>query len=204
MLDVTRIRARFPALQDGYAYFDRAAGTQVPEPVIHPITEAYRHGIGNVGSAYPASARTEAIVRACRAAVADLVGARPEGVSLGPNMPTLTGRREHSALDPRGGSTRSAVRWAEVDLDTGELPVEQYDELLTERTRLVAMPAASNVLGTCPDVAAISAKAHADGALTYVDGVVARQAVARPDRVPHRFETGTSAFAAATPTRECC
>ena len=62
------------------------------------------------------------------------------------------------------------VRWAEVD-DNCELPVEQYDGLLSDRTRLVAVTAASNVLGTRPDVAAITAKAHAAGALTYVDGV---------------------------------
>ena len=68
----------------------------------------------------------------------------------------------------RAGAT---VRWAEVDPPTGELPVEQYDELIDERTRLVAVTAASNVLGTRPDVAAITAIAHAAGALTYVDGV---------------------------------
>src|SRR5690606_9126161 len=67
----------------------------------------------------------------------------------------------------RAGAT---VRWAEIDAD-GDLPVEQYDALLSERTRLVAVTAASNVLGTRPDVAAITAMAHDAGALTYVDGV---------------------------------
>ncbi len=65
----------------------------------------------------------------------------------------------------------AVVRWAEVDLATGELPAGQYEGLVTERTRLVAVSAASNVLGTRPDVAAITAAAHAAGALTYVDGV---------------------------------
>jgi cysteine desulfurase family protein (TIGR01976 family) len=63
------------------------------------------------------------------------------------------------------------VRWAEVDVSTGELPAAQYDELIGPRTRLVAVTAASNVLGTRPDVAAITAKARAAGALSYVDGV---------------------------------
>jgi cysteine desulfurase family protein (TIGR01976 family) len=63
------------------------------------------------------------------------------------------------------------VRWAEVDTATGELPAQQYDALLGERTRLVAVTAASNVLGTRPDVAAITARARAAGALSYVDGV---------------------------------
>jgi cysteine desulfurase family protein (TIGR01976 family) len=70
------------------------------------------------------------------------------------------------------------VRWAEVDVETGELPVWQYEELLTERTRLVAVTAASNAIGTCPDVAAISARSHAVGALVYVDAVHA---------APHRY-----------------
>ena len=68
----------------------------------------------------------------------------------------------------RAGAT---VRWAEVDLATGELPADQYKELVNERTRLVAVTAASNVLGTRPDVATITAAAHAVGALAYVDGV---------------------------------
>jgi cysteine desulfurase family protein (TIGR01976 family) len=63
------------------------------------------------------------------------------------------------------------VRWAEVDLATTELPATQYGELLSERTRLVAVTAASNVVGTRPDLAAIAAAAHAVGALVYVDGV---------------------------------
>jgi cysteine desulfurase family protein (TIGR01976 family) len=68
----------------------------------------------------------------------------------------------------RAGAT---VRWAEIDAATGELPAAQYGELLTPRTRLVAVTAASNILGTRPDVAAITASARAAGALSYVDGV---------------------------------
>jgi cysteine desulfurase family protein (TIGR01976 family) len=191
---VDRVRALYPALADGHAYLDGAAGTQVPQAVVHAIAGAYRQGIGNAGGAFPASARSEAIVAACRAAVADLVGGDPDGVVLGPNMTTLTyrlaaalgagwgagdevvvTRLDHDAnvrpwlqVAARRGAT---VRWAEVDLATGELPVEQFDALLSPRTRLVAVTAASNVLGTRPDVAAIAAQAHAAGALTYVDGV---------------------------------
>jgi cysteine desulfurase family protein (TIGR01976 family) len=64
---------------------------------------------------------------------------------------------------------RVEVRWAEVDIETGELPAWQYEELLTPRTRLVALTAASSAIGTCPDVAGITARAHAVGALTFVD-----------------------------------
>src|SRR5690606_6544987 len=123
-----------------------------------------------------------------------LVGGTPEGVILGPNMTTLTyrlvgalaatwregdevvvSRLDHDAnVRPwvqAAARAGAAVRWAEPDPVTGELPVEQYDRLIGERTRLVAVTAASNILGTRPDVAAISAKAHAVGAFTYVDGV---------------------------------
>src|ERR671931_1003415 len=90
--DVGRVRALYPALADGYAYLDGAAGTQVPFAVIEAIAGAYRAGIGNVGGAFPASGRSGAIVAECRRAVADLLGGQPEGVILGANMTTLTYR----------------------------------------------------------------------------------------------------------------
>src|SRR6185437_17009178 len=65
----------------------------------------------------------------------------------------------------------AVVRWAEIDAATGELPAAQYADLVTPRTRLVAVTAASNALGTRPDVAAIAGYAHAVGAFCYVDGV---------------------------------
>jgi cysteine desulfurase family protein (TIGR01976 family) len=192
--DVKRVRAAYPALSDGHAYLDGAAGTQVPAAVIDAIADAYRAGIGNVGGTFAASARSGAIVAECRQAVADLTGGHPNGVILGPNMTTLTyriadalsrswlpgdeivvSRLDHDAnvrpwvqAAERRGAT---IRWAEVDLATTELPAAQYGELLSERTRLVAVTAASNVVGTRPDLAAIAAAAHAAGALVYVDGV---------------------------------
>ena len=192
--DVSAVRAAYPALEDGYAYLDGAAGTQVPRAVIDAVAQTYGSGIGNVGGAFPASHRADGVVAECRRAVADLVGGDPGGVVLGPNMTTLTyrlayalastwtpgdevvvSRLDHDAnVRPwvhAAARAGAAVRWAEVDLATGELPAAQYDELISDRTRLVAVTAASNVLGTRPDVAAIAAKAHAAGALVYVDGV---------------------------------
>jgi cysteine desulfurase family protein (TIGR01976 family) len=192
--DVDRVRAAYPALTDGYAYLDGAAGTQVPAAVIEAIAETYRSGIGNAGGAFPASGRADRIVAECRSALADLTGAEPAGVILGPNMTTLTyrladtlsrqwgpgdevvvSRLDHDAnvrpwvqAAARSGAT---LRWAEVDSSTAELPAAQYRELLSERTRLVALTAASNIVGTRPDVPAIAAAAHAVGALCYVDGV---------------------------------
>ena len=187
---IESVRSAYPALADGHAYLDGAAGTQVPQAVIDAIAGAYRAGLGNVGGAFPASHRSDAIVAACRAAVADLVGGHPDGVILGPNMTTLTyrlagalsrewgpgdevvlSRLDHDANVRPWVQTGATIRWAEADPVTGELPVEQYRELIGERTRLVAVTAASNVLGTRPDVAAITALAHRAGALTYVDGV---------------------------------
>ena len=193
-LDVGRIRASYPALKDGYAYLDGAAGTQVPSSVIDAISAAYQAGLGNQGGAFPASERSGDIVSNCRAAIADLVGAESDGVILGPNMTTLTyrlaetlsrswaageevvvSRLDHDAnVRPWVQAAQRAgavVRWAEVDASSGELPVGQYDELLSERTRLVALTAASNLIGTRPDVGEICRKARAVGALSYVDGV---------------------------------
>jgi cysteine desulfurase family protein (TIGR01976 family) len=193
-LDVQAVRAGYPALADGYAYLDGAAGTQVPSSVINAISAAQAAGLGNTGGAFPASERADRITASCRAAIAALTGGEPEGVVLGPSMTALTyrfaaalarawrpgdevvvSRLDHDAnIRPwvqaaeRAGAT---VRWAEVDLDSGELPAGQYAGLITERTRLVAVTAASNVLGTRPDVAAITALARAAGALSYVDGV---------------------------------
>jgi cysteine desulfurase family protein (TIGR01976 family) len=192
--DVSKVRAAYPALADGYAYLDGAAGTQVPEPVIDAISGAYRTGIGNTGGEFPASARSDELVTEARRAVADLVGGEPDGVILGPNMTTLTfrlaevlsagwgpgdeivvTRLDHDAnvrpwvlAAERAGAT---VRWAQVELPSGELPAGQFGELIGDRTRLVAVSAASNIIGTRPDVAAITERARAAGAVSYVDGV---------------------------------
>ena len=193
-LNVDAVRACYPALADGYAYLDGAAGTQVPAAVIDAISAVQAAGLGNAGGAFPASARSDAITADCRAAVAALVGGVAGGVVLGPNMTTLTyrmagaiardwspgdevvvSRLDHDAnVRPWVQAAERAgaiVRWAEVDVATGELPVAQYESLIGERTRLVAVTAASNVIGTRPDVPAITALAHGAGALTYVDGV---------------------------------
>jgi len=192
--DVTRVRASYPALLDGHAYLDGAAGTQVPQPVIDAIAAAYRAGIGNLGGAFPSSERSEAIVAECRQAIADLTGGTASGVVLGPSMTALTyrmsaalargwaagdevvvSRLDHDAdIRPwvqAAARAGAVVRWAEPDVATGELPVGQYADLIGPRTRLVAVTAASNVLGTRPDVAAIARLAHAAGTLCYVDGV---------------------------------
>ena len=192
--DIEQVRSAYLALNDGYAYLDGAAGTQVPVTVIDAIAAAYRDGIGNVGGAFPASARSGEIVTACRTAVAALTGGDPAGVILGPNMTTLTyrlagtlakqwepgdeivvSRLDHDAnIRPWVQAADQAgvtVLWAEVDKSTGELHAEQYRSLVSDRTRLVAVTAASNAIGTRPYVPVIAGLAHKVGALVYVDGV---------------------------------
>ncbi|TVZ05704.1 cysteine desulfurase-like protein [Trebonia kvetii] len=192
--DIAAVRALYPALADGHAYLDGAAGTQVPVPVIEAISAAYRGGIGNLGGAFAASDRAGEITAAARAAVADLVGGSADGIVFGPSATAhayrtadalsrawtagddiVVSRLDHDSnvrpwiqVAGRAGVT---VHWAEADLVTGELPVAQYAELVGPRTRLVAVTAASNAIGTRPDVAAIAAIAHDAGALCYVDGV---------------------------------
>ena len=75
--DVAAVRAAYPALADGYAYLDGAAGTQVPAPVIDAIGGAYRSGLATPGGPFPASARSDALTAECRQAVADLTGGTP-------------------------------------------------------------------------------------------------------------------------------
>jgi len=192
--DVAAVRALYPALANGHAYLDGAAGTQVPTAVIEAIAGAYRAGIGNLDGAFAASRRSDAIVAEARAAVADLVGGTAAGVVFGPSATALAyrisdalarawtagddivvSRLDHdSNVRPwiqaaaRAGVT---VKWAEVDLVTGELPTAQYADLIGPRTRVVAVTAASNAIGTRPDVEAIAELGHAVGALVYVDGV---------------------------------
>jgi cysteine desulfurase family protein, VC1184 subfamily len=194
--DIEGIRSQYPALKDGAAYLDGAGGTQVPECVIEAICEAYRSGLSNLGGAFAASRRSMQLIDDARSAVADLTGGEAGGVVLGPNMTTLTYRMagalaktwapgdeivvselDHDAnVRPWVQAAASAgvtVRWARIDPQTTDLPAGQYAELVTSRTRLVAVAAASNLIGTVPDVVNISQIAHAAGALVYVDAVAA-------------------------------
>ncbi|MGH3786972.1 MAG: cysteine desulfurase-like protein [Pseudonocardiaceae bacterium] len=192
---VEAVRAQYPALADGRAWLDGAAGTQVPQAVIDAVLQTYRTGVSNQGAPFEASFRGTEIVAQARRAVADLVGARdPRGVVFGPTMTALTYRfaaafeatwrrgeeivvtqLDHDAnIRPWIQAARRAgvtVRIAEVDPRTAELPADGLCSLFNERTRMVAFTAASNLVGTCPDVTAITAAARKVGAVSFVDGV---------------------------------
>ncbi|HZC71710.1 MAG TPA: cysteine desulfurase-like protein [Jatrophihabitans sp.] len=194
LLPIDDLRAQFPGLSPDDAALDGAAGTQVPAAVIDAIADALRSAMANTGGAFAASRRSTELVVAARSAIADLVGGVPEGVILGPNMTTLTFHLadalsrtwasgdevvvtslDHDAnvrpwrlAAQRAGAT---VRVADFDVHTGELPVEAVEQVITERTKLLAVTAASNAIGTRPHLGAIADAAHAVGAVTYVDGV---------------------------------
>jgi cysteine desulfurase family protein (TIGR01976 family) len=193
-LDVSAVRADFPALAEGLAHFDGPGGTQVPSAVSDAVAAAMRSALSNRHGPFPSSRRADGLVDAARAAVADLVGGDAAGVVLGQSMTANTyvmagalaktwrpgdevvlSRLDHDAdIRPwvqAAARADAVVRWADVDPATAELPTEQYDRLVTERTRLVALTAASNAVGTRPDVRTIADRAHAVGAVVHVDGV---------------------------------
>lgn len=190
ILDVSRVRSGYPALAEGFAQLDGAGGTQPAAPVIDAVATAMRTAVSNRGTAHEPARRSGEIVAAARSAVADLVGGDPAGVVFGPSATALTylvartlaagwqpgdevvlSRLDHDANVRPWVQTGATVRWADIDPATGGLDVEQYRELIGPRTRLVAVTAASNAVGTVPAVREIADLAHAAGAFVYVDGV---------------------------------
>ena len=109
--DVAAVRAHYPALSDGWAYLDGAAGTQVPNAVIEATAKAYRSGIGNHGGAFAASVRSDRYVAEARSAIADLVGAvDSKGVVLGPNATSLNFRLAQALSATWRAGTKSSFR----------------------------------------------------------------------------------------------
>jgi len=192
--DVARVRSSFPALDDATAYFDGPGGTQVPQEVGAAMAQTMCAGISNRGTVTAAERRAEDVVTGARQAVADLLGGEPGSVVFGRSMTALTydvaralakqwgpgdevvvTRLDHDAnIRPWVAAAHNAgatVRWVGFDRETAELTVADVEAELSARTRLVAFTGASNLFGTRPDVAAITAAVHSTGALAYVDGV---------------------------------
>jgi len=192
--DVAAVRAQFPALRSGTAHFDGPGGTQVPEPVARAVAGTLTSSIANRGRVTAAERLADDTVLAARAAVADLLGADPRGVVFGRSATQLTfdlsrtlaagwgpgdevvvSRLDHDAnVRPwvrAAEAVGATVRWAAFDPETGELTADDVAEVLTGRTRVVAVTGASNLIGTRPPVRAIADRVHAAGALLAVDGV---------------------------------
>ncbi|MEW2162776.1 cysteine desulfurase-like protein [Streptomyces sp. NPDC007084] len=193
--DVGALRAEIPALQSGVAHFDGPGGTQTPARVAREVADALTGPLSIRGSLTPGETNAETRVREFRRAMADLVGGDPSGVVFGRSATQLTydfahtlakdwapgdevvvSRLDHDAnIRPwiqAAARAEAVVRWADFDPATGELPPSAVGDLLTDRTRLVAVTAASNLIGTIPDVAAIARLVHRHPrALLLVDGV---------------------------------
>jgi len=194
-LDVTAVRRQFPALQSETVFFDNPGGTQVPQAVLDRMLGYLTKSNANRDGAFATSRESDRLLEASRGAMAALLGAaRPEEIVFGPNMTSLTfqisralareflpgdeiivTRLDHDAniapwrlvAEDRG----CLVRWLDFDPEDCTLDLAMLDTLLGPRTRLVAVGFASNAVGTVNPVAEIARRAHAAGALCYVDAV---------------------------------
>ena len=195
-MDLDRLRASFPALTSGttagLVRFDGPGGSLVPQVVADAVASAMTAGMCQRGALTAPEQATEATTAGAREAMGDFLGSDPRGIVFGRSMTALTmelartmsagwgpgdevvvTRLDHdSNIRPwvlaaeRVGAT---VRWLGFDPETTEL--DDIATVLTDRTRLVAVTAASNLFGTRTDVPAIAAAAHAVGALVHVDVV---------------------------------
>src|SRR4029453_5101223 len=192
--DVARIRSLFPSLESGWAHFDGPGGTQTPRAVGDAVASVLTGPLSNRGTIGESEERAEAAVHGFRLAMADLLDAHPRGIVHGRSATQLvydfsrnlsrewregaevvvTPPHHDANVRPwvqaaeRAGAT---VRWADFDPETGELATDAVTAVLSERTRVVAVTGASNLIGTRPDVPTIAAIAHDAGAMVFVDGV---------------------------------
>ena len=193
------IRSQFPALArvhngNPVAYFDGPGGTQVPRRVTEAMTDYLLHHNANTHWSYPTSAETDQAIHDARSAVADFINASPAEVVFGNNMTTITfhvaralGRNwgigdevvvteldHHANIAPWRALARErgiTIRTVPFSVATGQLDWSALQRAITKRTKLVAIGAASNALGTINDVTAAAQLAHAAGALIFVDAV---------------------------------
>jgi cysteine desulfurase family protein (TIGR01976 family) len=191
---VAAARARFPALAGGPAYLDGPGGSQVPQQVIDAIDACLRESNANLGGAFATSAAAVEVMDRGRAALADFTGGDPEGIAFGANMTTLNFLLAHAVartLEPGDeivvtqlDHDANVSPWLLVAADHGlvvrHAPIRPADmtldhdaleELIGERTRVVAFTLASNAVGSITDPARVAAAAHRVGALAWADAV---------------------------------
>lgn len=190
--DVARVRGLHPTLGDGWVHLDAPAGMLIPDSVLTTVSTAFRGSLATAVGPHPAARRSAAVLAAARQAVADLLGADASGVVLGPDRAVLLAALAEagssrvslgyetvvSRLDDEANIApwaRAAnrygakLKWAEVDIETGELPSWQWENLITPSTRLVAVTSASSVLGTVTDVRPAAKLVHEAGGVIIVD-----------------------------------
>jgi cysteine desulfurase family protein (TIGR01976 family) len=186
-LDVAAVRSRFSALQRPYAFFDGPAGTQVPDEVIEAIASYLRESNANIGGQFETSRRTGELVDRAHETAGRFLGCTAGEAIFGPSMTNLnfmltrTVGRELEEGDEvvvtRLDHDANVAPWLELARDLGlvvrfaGLELSDVEEQLSDRTRVVAFPWASNALGTLVDAARICELAHEAGALAWVDAV---------------------------------
>ncbi len=192
--DVAELRTHFPSLASGIAHFDGPGGTQTPREVADAIAATLSGPLSNRGTTGPSEANADRTVTSFRAAGADLLGVPADGIVHGRSATQLTydlsralakqwtpgdgvvvSRLDHDAnVRPwvqAAEASGASVRWIDFDPATGEVDTASIAAAITPGTRLVAITAASNLLGTRPSLPTIAEAAHAVGALLWVDGV---------------------------------
>jgi cysteine desulfurase family protein (TIGR01976 family) len=191
--DVEAVRSRFSALRQPLAFFDGPGGTQVPDEVIDAVARYYRESNANVSGPYDTSRRTEALVTQARLTAARFLGCSPEETIFGANMTTLAFALTRTAgrqwlegdeiLVSKLDHDANVSPWLELAHDKGlevrfvdigddtTLDLADLERQLSDRTRVVAFPVASNAVGTLTDVPRIAQLAHEAGALAWADGV---------------------------------
>ncbi len=190
--DVARVRGLHPSLGDGWVHFDAQNGMLVPDSVATTVSTAFRGSMPTAVGPHPSARRSAAVLTAARQAVADLVNADPRGVVLGPDRAQLlnalaeasssrvglgyevvvTRLDDEANIAPwlRAANRYGAkVKWAEVDIETGELPSWQWEGLIDKPTRLVAIASASSTLGTVTDLGEVTKLTHEVGGMVVVD-----------------------------------
>src|SRR3954452_17593576 len=190
--DVAAVRAASPHLQSATSPLGGPRGTQVPEPVARVVADTLTSPIANRGRVSQAERNAADVVLAARAAMADLLHTDPGGIVFGRSATALTmdlartlatgwgpgdegvvTRLDHDAnVRPwvlAAEAAGTSVRWLPFDPATGEL--DDVATVLTDRTKLVAVTGASNLIGTRPPVPDVAAAVHEAGALLAVDGV---------------------------------
>lgn len=195
VLDIPALRQQFPSLQSKTIYFDNPGGTQVPQRVIDRMVAYYHETNANHGGAFATSISSDTLIEEARSAVADFLNAsRAEEIVFGPNMTSLTlslsrslaeelnegdeiivTRLDHDAnISPwmQIAEARGAkLHWLDFDIEDCTLLQDQFDRLLSKRTRLLALGYASNAVGTINPVNSMIKKARDVGALTFIDAV---------------------------------
>jgi cysteine desulfurase family protein (TIGR01976 family) len=193
LLDVEAVRARYSALDRGLAFFDGPGGTQCPDEVIDAIARYLREDNANVGAPYETSVRTVELIERARSAAGRFLSCHPDEVAFGQSMTSLNFlltralgrelREGDEVVCTRLDHDANVSPWLALAEDLGivvrfagvrddlSLDLDDLEAQLSERTRVVAFPVASNAVGTTPDVARIVELAHGAGALAWADAV---------------------------------